>query len=111
REQGKVNIPGFPDPAITHPNIRFQQTKHMPDEVTRPDGMPVKYHKSEDGQYRPVVDQKRGVEKKWSLGKLSSRENPLVIFTLVSQTSLGAFFMSFLGAQLGVESLLQLRAS
>lgn len=111
REQAKLSIPGFPDPAITHPNIRFQQTRNMPDEVTRPDGMPVKYHKAEDGQYRPVVDQKKGVEKKWSLKKLSSRENPLVIFTLVSQTALGAFFLSFLGAGLGFDALVQLRDS
>ncbi|CAA0082797.1 Anaerobic dimethyl sulfoxide reductase chain B [Zhongshania aliphaticivorans] len=111
REQGKTSIPGFPDPEITHPNIRFQQIKNMPDEVTRTDGMAVKYHKSEDGQYRPVVDQKKGVEKKWSFTKLSSRENPLVIFTLVSQTSLGAFLIAFLGAQLGVESLLAVRDS
>ncbi len=111
REQGKTSIPGFPDPEITHPNIRFQQIKNMPDEVTRPDGMEVKYHKGDDGQYRPVVDQKKGVEKKWSLGKLSSRENPLVIFTLVSQTSLGAFLLSFLGAQLGIESIIALRES
>tara|TARA_R110001599_G_scaffold103352_5_gene262912 strand:- start:32996 stop:34846 length:1851 start_codon:yes stop_codon:yes gene_type:complete len=111
REQGKLSIPGFPDPEITHPNIRFQQIKNMPDEVTRPDGMEVKYHKGDDGQYRPVVDQKKGVDKKWSLGKLSSRENPLVIFTLVSQTSLGAFLLSFLGAQFGIESVVALRES
>jgi DMSO reductase iron-sulfur subunit len=111
REQGKTSIPGFPDPEITHPNIRFQQIKNMPDEVTRTDGMSVKYHKGEDGQYRPVVDQKKGIEKKWSLGKLSSRENPLVIFTLVSQTSLGAFLLSFLGAQLGIESIVEFRDS
>ncbi|MDF1692161.1 MAG: dimethyl sulfoxide reductase anchor subunit [Zhongshania sp.] len=111
REQGKTSIPGFPDPEITHPNIRFQQIQNMPDEVTRTDGMSVKYHKGDDGQYRPVVDQKKGVEKKWSLGKLSSRENPLVIFTLVSQTSLGAFLLSFLGAQLGIDSIIALRDS
>jgi DMSO reductase anchor subunit len=111
REQGKTSIPGFPDPEITHPNIRFQQIKNMPDEVTRPDGMEVKYHKGDDGQYRPVVDQKKGVEKKWSLDKLSSRENPLAIFTLVGQAAFGAFLLSFLGAQLGVESIVTLRAS
>ena len=111
REQGKTSIPGFPDPEITHPNIRFQQIKNMPDEVTRTDGMSVKYHKGDDGQYRPVVDQKKGVERKWSFAKLSSRENPLVIFTLVSQTSLGAFLIAFLGAQFGIDSLVALRES
>jgi DMSO reductase iron-sulfur subunit len=111
REQGKTSIPGFPDPQITQPNIRFQQIKNMPDEVTRTDGMSVKYHKGDDGQYRPVVDQKKGIEKKWSLAKLSSRENPLVIFTLVSQVSLGAFYIAFLGAQFSIQSVLALRDS
>ncbi len=111
REQAKLSIPGFPDPEITHPNIRFQQTKRMPDEVTRTDGMAVKYHKAEDGQYRPVVDQKKGVDKKWSLAKLSSRENPLVIFTLVSQTSLGAFFLAAFGGQMGLGGLDSFRQS
>jgi DMSO reductase iron-sulfur subunit len=111
REQSKTSIPGFPDPQITQPNIRFQQIKNMPDEVTRTDGMSVKYHKGDDGQYRPVVDQKKGIEKKWSLAKLSSRENPLVIFTLVSQVSLGAFYIAFLGAQFSIQSVLALRDS
>ncbi len=111
REQAKLTIPGFPDPEITHPNIRFQQIKNMPDEVTRPDGMEVKYHKGDDGQYRPVVDQKKGVEKKWSFSKLSSRENPLVIFTLVDQAAFGAFLLSFLGAQLGIDSIVAVRDS
>lgn len=111
REQAKLSIPGFPSPEITHPNIRFQQTKRMPDEVTRTDGMAVKYHKDKDGEYRPVVDQKKGVEKRWSLAKLSSRENPLVIFTLVSQASLGAFGVSTLGAALGFAPLQALRDS
>jgi len=45
RQQCKTSIPGFPDPEITHPNIRFQQVKGLPDEMTRTDSMPVKYHK------------------------------------------------------------------
>lgn len=111
REQGKVNLPGFPDPEITHPNIRFQQIKNMPDEVTRTDGMPVKYQRDENGGYRPVVDQKKGVEKHWNFARLSSHENPLVIFTLVSQAALGLFFSAFVGAQFGLDSLVALRES
>lgn len=111
REQAALSIPGFPDPAITHPNIRFQQTRRMPDEMTRPDGMPVKYHRDENGGYRPVVDQKKGVDRHWNLRRLSSRENPLVIFTLVSQASLGLFLTVIAGSQLGIESLLALRQS
>ncbi len=111
REQAKINIPGFPDPSITNPNIRFQQKKKMPDTVTRTDGMPIKYHKQDDGSYRPVVDQKKGKDQWWNVGKLSSRENPLVLFTLLVQASMGAFVLTFLCAHLGVESLQALKSS
>lgn len=111
REQAKINIPGFPDPAITNPNIRFQQKKKMPDTVTRTDGMPIKYHKQDDGSYRPVVDQKKGKARLWNVGRLSSRENPLVLFTLLVQASMGAFVLTFLGAHLGVESAQALKSS
>ena len=105
REQAKTHIPGFPDPEITKPNIRFQQIKKMPDEVTRTDGMPVKYHKQDDGSYRPVVDQKKGKLRAWNINKLSSRENPLVAFTLLSQSALGIFFILFIGSALGSDSI------
>src|SRR6185369_13784958 len=39
----------------------------------------------------------------WNLARLSSRENPLVLFTLAAQASAGAFAMQFLGAQMGIE--------
>ena len=57
REQVKAQIPGFPSPDITHPNIRFQQTRTMPNEMTRTDTMNVKYHKQEDGSFSSVVDE------------------------------------------------------
>ena len=104
REQAKTSIPGFPTPEITHPNIRFQQTRTMPDEMTRTDSAPVKYHKSEDGSYSPVIDQKQGKETFWNLSRLSSRENPLVLFTLSAQASIGAFALTFLGALFGLEN-------
>src|SRR3990167_6176651 len=85
REQTLTQIPGFPSPDITHPNIRFQQIKSMPDEVTRTDSQPIKYHKAEDGTFRSVVDEKAGKDTHWNLKRLSSRENPLVIFTLCTQ--------------------------
>ncbi|MFL0803825.1 MAG: dimethyl sulfoxide reductase anchor subunit [Agarilytica sp.] len=111
REQAKIEIPGFPDPSITNPNIRFQQKKDMPDTVTRTDGMPIKYHKQDDGSYRPVVDQKKGKEIAWNVEKLSSRENPLVAFTLFAQASMGAFFIVFVGGLLGVDSLIRFSQS
>lgn len=111
REQAKTSIPGFPDPNITHPNIRFQQTRTLPDEMTRTDSMPVKYHKNEKGEYSPVIDQKQGKASFWNLQRLSSRENPLVMFTLSAQAAIGAFIVSFLGAQLGIESLAVFQSS
>lgn len=111
REQASLQIPGFPTPDISKPNIRFQHKKKMPDTVTRTDGMPVKYHRGEDGAYRPVVDQKRGRTRYWNIAKLSSRENPLVAFTLCAQASLGAFFIAVVGVSLGFESLRALSRS
>ena len=111
REQIKTNIPGFPDPTITNPNIRFQQTKTMPNEMSRTDTMPIKYHKQTDGSFRSVVDEKEGKDVSWNLGRLSSRENPLVIFTLFTQAAMGAFIMLYLGSVMGIESLVAVKNS
>ena len=105
RTQCSSEIPGFPSPEITHPNIRFQQTNSLPDDMTRTDGMPIKYHKQEDGSFRSVVDEKSGKARFWNIKKLSSNENPLVIFTLATQASMGAFLAIFLGPFLGFEGL------
>lgn len=106
REQAKVQIPGFPDPSITHPNIRFQQTKTLPREMTRTDTMPIRYQRDEQGedQYKP----KPSIKKKpteWNLSELSSREDPLVLFTLVTQGVVGAFLVLFLGPSFGLPEL------
>ncbi|NQZ81949.1 MAG: dimethyl sulfoxide reductase anchor subunit [Colwellia sp.] len=105
RQQCKTSIPGFPDPEITKPNIRFQQTKSLPNEMTRTDSMPVKYHKDADGNFKPVIDQKAGKTKHWNFARLNSRENPLVLFTLFSQAAYGVFLIPFLGALLGIGTL------
>lgn len=102
REQARVEIPGFPSPEITQPNIRFQQIKRMPDEMKRTDSMPLKYHKDEKGRYRPAIDQKKGKARHWNLQRLSSRENPLVLFTLMAQAAAGAFALPFLAAKAGI---------
>ena len=104
RFQAETQIPGFPDPEITHPNIRFQQALKLPDEMKRTDSAPVKYYRGEAGPYKPVTDKKQGSEKYWNLGRLSSRENPLVLFTLLTQASMGAFFLVFLGIQTEVQT-------
>ncbi|HQQ75229.1 MAG TPA: dimethyl sulfoxide reductase anchor subunit, partial [Pseudomonadales bacterium] len=45
--------------------------------------------------YKPAVDQKEGRLKSWNIARLSSRENPLVIFTLAAQAAAGAFALLF----------------
>jgi DMSO reductase iron-sulfur subunit len=112
REQAKTTIPGFPDPAITRPNIRFQQKKSIPREFTRTDSAPIKYHRNDGtGIYRPAVDRKGAKTRQWNLGKLSSRENPLVIFTLTTQAVIGAFLIAFFGSLSGSEGLSTLTTS
>jgi DMSO reductase iron-sulfur subunit len=112
REQIETRIPGFPDPEISHPNIRFQQTRSLPREVTRTDSMPVKYRRDDDaGQYKPAVDQKAGLSRHWNIGRLYSRENPLVLFTLAVQAAIGLFLIAFLGSLAGVPALMTLAES
>ena len=111
RHQCKTSIPGFPDPEITHPNIRFQQTKTLPADMARTDSMPVKYNRDENGQYRPKVDKKLGKNKSWNFARLNSRENPLVLFTLFAQAGFGLFLLTFLGAQLAIEGFVQFKQS
>ncbi len=106
REQCLSSIPGFPDHEITHPNIRFQQMRTLPIEMSRTDSSPVKYHRNEKGQYRPVVDQKAGKARHWNLARLNSRENPLVLFTLSCQAAFGLFAITFIGALLGFDAFI-----
>ncbi|MDH5570849.1 MAG: dimethyl sulfoxide reductase anchor subunit [Gammaproteobacteria bacterium] len=107
RQQVSAQIPGLPRTDITHPNIRFQQIKNLPAEMTRTDHAAVKYHRDkEDGIYKPTVDKnKRQSSRKWSLKKLRSREDPLVLFTLISQAVIGSFLIMFIGSLLAVESM------
>jgi DMSO reductase anchor subunit len=113
RIQAKTDIPGFPDPEITHPNIRFQQTRTTQREMTRTDAMPLKYHRDDaEGAFKPVVDEKLGKDKQWNLKKLlTSHESAHVIFTLCTQASVGAFFMLVLGSLLGIDSMASLKQS
>ncbi|MGV6825838.1 MAG: DmsC/YnfH family molybdoenzyme membrane anchor subunit [bacterium] len=105
RDQLETQIPGFPTPEITHPNIRFQQTNSLPREMRRTDSMPIRYERDEqgrDGDYTSKVDDD-GRPRRWGLPQLSTRENPLVVFTLVSQAVIGAFLVLFLGPQFGLQ--------
>ncbi|VAW54857.1 Anaerobic dimethyl sulfoxide reductase chain B, iron-sulfur binding subunit [hydrothermal vent metagenome] len=109
RDGLETSIPGFPSTDITHPNIRFQQKNSLPDEMRRTDSMPVTYKRNKNGKFEPQVTetsvsgQKAKVE--WNIKKLSTRENPLVIFTLISQAVVGAFLFLFLGPLFGFETL------
>ncbi len=107
RVQQETQIPGFPTPEITHPNLRFQQTKSLPREMKRPDSMPLRYVRDAHGAagvHKPMVaedDRERG----FNLDKLSTRENPLVVFTLVSQAVIGAFLLLLLAPYFGMPLL------
>lgn len=111
REQTQTTIPGFPTTDITHPNIRFQQIDTMPDEVNRTDSMPIKYRKDEQGEFQTIVDEKQDHEAFWNLDRLSSRENPLVLFTLGTQAVIGAFILLFIGDLLQIPAITQLTQS
>ena len=107
RVQTKLAIPGFPDPEITHPNIRFQQTRELPREMHRTDSMPLIYVKKAEAdkiRYYPQIAD-RPLDRQWNLKKLSSREDPIVIFTLISQAVVGAFLILFLAPLAGLEVL------
>lgn len=112
REQAKTTLPGFPSPEISKPNIRFQQKKSIPMEFTRTDSAHIKYRQdAHTKNYEPVVDLKTNSARQWNLRKLNSRENPLVIFTLITQAVIGAFAVTFLGAMAGLETLAVLASS
>jgi len=109
RDQLENTIPGFPSPEITKPNIRFEQTKSLPREMTRTDSIPLRYERDEQGRpgetkfHTKVRESDKS--KEWNLAKLRSREDPLVIFTLVSQGVVGAFLMMFLAPLFGFTEL------
>ncbi|RTZ62170.1 MAG: aspartate carbamoyltransferase, partial [Gammaproteobacteria bacterium] len=113
RDQALTAIPGFPDPEITHPNIRFQQTRSLQRDVTRPDATPVKYHRDDEAKkYRPVVDKKLGDKREWNWNKLlTSHENAHAMFTLAAQTVMGAFMLLIFGPVLGLDGMAQLKQS
>ena len=74
--------------------------------MTRPDSMPLRYERDDQGQgqFKTKV-RELGNAREWNLSKLRSREDPLVIFTLVTQAVVGVFLLLFLGPMLGFEEL------
>src|SRR5207237_9876158 len=73
--------------------------------------MPAKYRKDDKSRYRSDIDQKKGKARHWNLARLSSRENPLVLFTLAAQAAAGAFALPFLAAQAGIDGFVQFAQS
>ena len=117
RDQLETGIPGFPRTDITHPNIRFQQKRSLPREMKRTDSTPVRYVRdAQNARPRPGVKggqdsyhsaplSTAGRPRQWNLKKLRSREDPLVLFTLITQAVTGAFLAMFLGPRLGIEAI------
>ena len=111
RTQAKTEIPGFPRTDITHPNIRFQQTRTIQRDMVRVDSTAMKYHRDDskgegNGSFQPVLDPKHDSKREWNLGKLlGSHENAHIIFTLTSQAVIGAFMLLMFGADIGIESI------
>jgi DMSO reductase iron-sulfur subunit len=113
RDQASLNIPGFPTPDITHPNIRFQQTRTLPREMSRTDSMPLKYHRDDAlGKYVPVVDEMKGrPQRQWNLRKLlGSHENAHIVFTICTQTVIGAFMLLMLAPWVGLSGIESVKA-
>ncbi len=113
QEQLKTSIPGFPDPDITQPNIRFQQTKSTQREMTRSDAMPIKYHRQDEQDlFVPVVDEKFDRERHANWRKLLfSHESSHTLFTLCTQAVMGTFMILVLGNWLGISPLSSLMHS
>ena len=113
RTQTKTEIPGFPRTDITHPNIRFEQTRSTQRDMVRVDSTAVKYHKDDTtGKFQPELDPKHGFKREWNLKRLlGSHESAHVAFTLSIQAVMGAFTMLTLGAWTALAPLVALKES
>ncbi len=97
QEEIKLTLPSFPDPSISRPNIRFQQKRELPESFGRMDAGEMTYQRGEgnDNHFK-IAEKKTKKLEGWGFDKLRSREDPLVLFTLVSQFTVGAFLLLFL---------------
>lgn len=104
RVQSKTEIPGLPRTDITHPNVRFQQTRETPREMRRVDAMPIKSHRDDQsGRFEALVDHKLASQRQWNWRKLLlSHESSHTIFTLCTQAVMGAFMLSLLALLVGL---------
>ena len=114
RDQAKLDIPGFPSTDITNPNIRFQQKRSLPREMSRADMMPLKYHRDDSKKkYMPVVDETKGkAQRQWNLHKLlGSHENAHIAFTLCAQAVIGAFMLLMFGPSMGFSAVAEVKTN
>ncbi|HEC17883.1 MAG TPA: 4Fe-4S dicluster domain-containing protein [Gammaproteobacteria bacterium] len=111
RSQAKTSIPGFPRTDITHPNVRFQQTRVTQRDMRRVDSMPLKYHRDDEkGGFKPELDPQSGFSRQWNLKKLlGSHENAHIAFTLCAQSVIGAFLLLMFAPLLGVSSVVTVK--
>jgi len=97
QEEAKLSLPSFPDPKISRPNIRFQQKRDLPESFGRMDAGAMTYERDKiQGEHFKIAEKKTKHTDGWGFDKLRSREDPLVLFTLVSQFTVGAFLLLFL---------------
>ena len=101
-EPGWVSrIPGFPDPSITKPNVRFEMKKPLPQTMVRTDSVPLSYvtsgrTQSGMGWIPQAITSRVKVESAGlSLKALKTGEMSLAIFTLLAQMVVGAFWTGF----------------
>lgn len=102
QQESKLTIPSFTDPSISRPNIRFQLNQPLPNAFHRMDDVPITYQQEEHG-YK-IKGKTNGNSPAWGFAALRSREDPLVIFTLISQFAVGAFLLLFLLPKLSVSA-------
>ena len=89
-----TQIAGFPDPCITKPNVRFEQSRSLPTTMNRADTELIQYQSLEDnipyhsvGKASATCD--ASAKEPWS--SLHGHETSLVAFTLLAQFVVGAF--------------------
>jgi len=85
--------------------------------MRRTDSTPIRYIRDEQnakpdpgvkggaGQYHSAPLPRSNKPMQWNLARLRSREDPLVIFTLITQAVVGAFLLLFLGPLFGLDAL------
>ena len=89
-----TQIAGFPDPCISKPNVRFEQSRSLPSAMKRADTELIQYRSAEANlPYHSAGKTSSAAEtnekEPWS--SLRSHETSLVVFTLLAQFVVGAF--------------------